>query len=205
MNPAAVHYAQLTPSRPLPPFGLSGQTMNAEIFEQSEPLEAVFGHRLVVTTRISGTSTPGLELRFENLAFGRESVPWRHAIASSSASSLLASAEYHATLDQIEELANDEDEEERPTDHALEAGRLLVRDAGGKLGQSFPRALAATGPNRCLRLQWSMHGRVLRLVVGGGTVNKTYLYWENEGHHGINCNVNGDRLTELLCWLSAGM
>ena len=132
-------------------------------------------------------------------------LPWPQVAASVAASEVLTSREYAITWAQVEELRNEEEEEDRPTDYAYQRAVAILKEAAGQLGPNFPQAVVATGPDRSLRLLWSCGRREVRLVIGGAPANKTYFYREPAGYPGVDYIVNGIKLAGYLYWVLAGV
>lgn len=130
---------------------------------------------------------------------------WEQPCRSAAASEPLTSRDYAATVQLITELGREDEEEDRPSEFALGRTLSVLEQAARELRLSFPLAIVAVGPHRSLRLLWSSEGREVRLVVGGSTANKTYLYWEGPGQRCVDYSVDGARLASLLRWTLHGI
>ena len=117
----------------------------------------------------------------------------------------LTSRYFKMTLDDIERLQNEEDDDDRPSTYARELAIKVLRDAATNLGLDFPRAIPVVGPNNSLRLHWNAPGWEVRVVFGGTPENKTYLYWESSARHGVDYYVDGRRLADYLRRILQGM
>jgi hypothetical protein len=123
----------------------------------------------------------------------------------SSASVALTSVEYGATLGRLRSLRSDEDEQDRPSDEAYHRTVGLLREAAECVGMQFPGAIAATGPGRSVRLLWSFDEKELRLVIGGGAVNRSYIYWRHAARSGVDETIEGRRFARYLHWIVQGI
>jgi len=123
-----------------------------------------------------------------------------HQGSSAVSSDAVTSGEYVVTLERIEELKSEPDEEDRPSDYAHGCALKVMAEAAHELSLDFPRASASVGPNRGLRITWSRgHGEV-RLVCGGSADNKSYIYSESGSQHSVEYVVDGKRLAQHLRW-----
>jgi hypothetical protein len=127
----------------------------------------------------------------------------QHSPATSSCP--LTSRYFKMTLDDIERLQNEADDDDRPSAYARQLAINVLRDAATYLGLDFPRAIPVVGPNNSLRLHWNAPGREVRVVFGGTPENKTYLYWESSAGHGADYSVDGRRLADSLRGVPQGM
>ncbi|MGA2594735.1 MAG: hypothetical protein ABSH32_32960 [Bryobacteraceae bacterium] len=113
----------------------------------------------------------------------------------------VTSGDYVITLGRIEELRTEENEDDRPSDYANDLGLKVLIEAARELGLRFPRASVSVGANRGLRVTWSYGPREVRLVCGGSTANKSYIYAESGSEHGIECILDGSHLAQHLRWV----
>ena len=88
------------------------------------------------------------------------------------ASTSITSFDFGVTLDKIRELLTEEDEDDRPSDEAYKRTIVLLRLTAERAGLRFPRAIAATGPGRSVRLIWMEEQREVRLMIGGSADNR---------------------------------
>ncbi len=112
----------------------------------------------------------------------------------------VTSADFVVTLRRIDDLRNDEEEEDRPSDRAYELALMVLAETAALMSLGFPRASASVGPNRGLRITWAWGNREVRLVVGGGSANKSYIYAESGREHGLVYTVDGPHLARHLEW-----
>jgi hypothetical protein len=120
---------------------------------------------------------------------------------STSTAGTLTSTEYAVTMDRLRSLIADEDEDERPSEEACAHAVRLLREAALHVGMRFPRGIVATGPARSVRLLWSGNDKELRVVIGGSTTNRSYIYWRRTGHSGVDETLEGRRFAEYLSWV----
>jgi hypothetical protein len=123
-------------------------------------------------------------------------------VTSTSAAAALTSPEFGATLEQLRDLLNDEDEQDRPSEEAFDRTIAFLRDTANKLGMNFPRAVAATGPGRSVRLLWASNEKELRVVIGGTPLNRSYIYWRDSGRSGVDDRINTEQFAKYLSWIS---
>ncbi|MEK7407587.1 MAG: hypothetical protein AAB225_21115 [Acidobacteriota bacterium] len=102
---------------------------------------------------------------------------------------------------RIEELREEEDEEDRPSEYACEVALELLRKAARELRLEFRRAGVSVGPGGGLRITWSSGAREVRLICGAGPTNKTYVYSESRDGHAVDYAVNGAMLARYLRWV----
>jgi hypothetical protein len=124
--------------------------------------------------------------------------------ATNSASTAITSFDFGLTLDQVRSLSTEEDEDDRPSLEALERTIILLRKAAELAGMRFPRAIAATGPGRSVRLIWMREPRELRLMIGGSAANRSYIYWRTGPASGVDENITPQHLAAYLNWLTIG-
>jgi hypothetical protein len=127
----------------------------------------------------------------------------RHEIQSGAAAvsfDAVTSSDYVITLGRIEELRREENDDDRPSDHAYDGALKVLLEAARELSLKFPRASASVGPNRGLRITWSYGPREVRLIFGGSASNKSYIYGESGSKHGVEYVVDGRHLAEHLRW-----
>jgi hypothetical protein len=132
---------------------------------------------------------------------------FKHSRASSTsaaASHPLTSRDYQITLNRIRELRSEEDEMDRPSDHAYDRTVVLLRNVANKIGMQFPTAIVATGPSQGIRLLWMRDERELRVTVGGSERNKSYIYWLESGRSGIEHTLTEQTFLQRLNWLVQG-
>jgi hypothetical protein len=118
------------------------------------------------------------------------------------ASTSITSFDFGVTLDKIRELLAEEDEDDRPSEEAYNRTILLLRQAAERAGLKFPRAMAATGPGRSVRLIWMREQREVRLMIGGSASNRSYIYWRRGPESGVDENIKPEYLAAYLEWLS---
>jgi hypothetical protein len=118
------------------------------------------------------------------------------------ASTSITSFDFGLTLDEIRELLTEEDEDDRPSDLAFNRAMLLLRQAAERTGLKFPRAIAATGPGRSVRLIWMREQRKVRLMIGGSAANRSYIYWRKGPESGVDENIKPEYLAAYLEWLN---
>jgi hypothetical protein len=123
-----------------------------------------------------------------------------HQGASAVSSDAVTSGEYVITLGRVDDLKSEEDEEDRPSDHAHGRALKVLAETARELGLDFPRASVSVGPNRGLRITWSRGYGEVRLVCGGNAANKSYIYSESGSQHGVEYVVDGKRLAQHLRW-----
>src|SRR5580700_3611023 len=87
------------------------------------------------------------------------------------ASTSITSFDFGVTVDKMRELLTEEHEDDRPTEHAYDSAVVLLRQTAEHIGLRFPRAIAATGPERSVRLIWMREQREVRLMIGGSVAN----------------------------------
>jgi hypothetical protein len=119
----------------------------------------------------------------------------------SAATISITSEHYSQLLDSIRSLASDEEETDRPTDFALALADALLTSAAEKLALDFPAAYVTVGPAGSLRISWVDRERHVRLICGGSTENRSYIYIEHGERHGIAEKVTGDVLAASLLWM----
>jgi hypothetical protein len=118
------------------------------------------------------------------------------------ASTSITSFDFGVTLDRMRDLLAEEDEDDRPTDQAYNSAIALLRQAAERTGLKFPRAIAATGPGRSVRLIWIKERREVRLVIGGSVTNRSYIYWRGGPASGVDENIKPENLAAYLGWLN---
>ena len=121
--------------------------------------------------------------------------------AASVSADSITSIDYVNTLGRIEELRQEENEDDRPSDHAHDLALKVLVEAARELGSRFPSASASVGANRGLRVTWSYGRREVRLVCGGSTADRSYIYAESGPAHGIEYIVDGSHLAQHLRWV----
>ena len=131
--------------------------------------------------------------------------PWMVGSTPTSAAATLTSRDYVISLERIEALRHESDEDDRPTDYSYRMSLDLLKEVATDLKTEFSRAIAAVGPGRGLRVTWSLGTRQVRLICGGSPSNKTYIYIESNSEHNVDYQVTGSRLATYLRWLSAGI
>ena len=150
----------------------------------------------------SGNLAPGPGAGAQHVAlcdFLREC--WEQG-SNAAAAEALTSGDYVVTVKRVEDLrAQEEDEEDRPSEYAYRTALELLRQAARELGRHFRRAGVSVGPERSLRITWSLGVREVRLICGGRPTNKTYIYQESPGGHAVEYRVNGAMLAGYLRWL----
>lgn len=120
--------------------------------------------------------------------------------ASTAVSDTIASGDYGTTLARVEQLRREDIEDDRPSEFAYQCALNVLVEAGRELGLKFPRASASVGPNRGLRITWSLAAKEVRLICGGTPANRSYIYSESGPNHGVDHTVNGDQLAQHLRW-----
>ncbi len=118
------------------------------------------------------------------------------------ASTSITSFDFGVTLDKMRELLAEEQEDERPTERAYESAIVLLRQTAERIGLKFPRAIAATGPGRSVRLIWMREQREVRLMIGGSVANRSYIYWRTGPASGVEENIKAEYLAAYLDWLN---
>ena len=117
------------------------------------------------------------------------------------ASTSITSFDFGVTLDGVRELLAEEDEDDRPSGQAYDRTILLLRQTAERSGLGFPRAIAATGPGRSVRLIWMREQREVRLMIGGSVASRSYIYWRMGPESGVDENIKPDYLAAYLDWL----
>jgi hypothetical protein len=125
---------------------------------------------------------------------------WPLVASSTASSGRVTTRDYVITLNRIEELRGEDDEDDRPSEYAYNIALGLLRAAVQELDADFPRASVSVGPWRGLRITWSCGSREIRLICGGAPTNRTYIYYESAGGHAID-NASGRRLADHLRWM----
>ncbi len=111
--------------------------------------------------------------------------------------------EYRKTLERVRALISEEDEADQPSLEAYDRTLALIRDAAQHLGGWFPGAIAAsTGPGRSLRVLWSRNRKEVRLVLGGSTSNRSYIYRREGDRSAVDETLSGDCLAQYLVWMN---
>ena len=114
--------------------------------------------------------------------------------------------EYWRTLSRVRELRDEPESNEdlpaKPTDTAFEMSVRLLRTAAQLLHEDFPRGSASVGNDGGVRVTWSRgESTEVRLICGGTTENRSYLYFESNGDYGVDEEMTGMRLASYLKWL----
>jgi hypothetical protein len=105
---------------------------------------------------------------------------------STGASTSITSFDFGVTLDEIRALLDEDEEQDRPSVEACERTVALLREAAQRLGMTFPRAIAVSGPGASVRLLWIMDQKELRVMIGGSMANRSYLYWRTGSKSGVD-------------------
>lgn len=124
----------------------------------------------------------------------------RSPVSNAAAAAEVTSRHYVTTLGRIEELLQEDDAEDRPSDYARESAVEFLQQVARELGLHFPRASVSVGPARGLRITWSCGGREIRLICGPSPASKTYIYHESPTAHAVDCRVSGPALARYLRW-----
>ena len=67
----------------------------------------------------------------------------------------ITSNEYVVTVNRIEELTHEVDEEDRPSPYAHGLALRVLAETARELTLKFPRASVSVGPSRSLRITWA--------------------------------------------------
>jgi hypothetical protein len=126
----------------------------------------------------------------------------RRESPTNGASTSITSFAFGVTVDKMRELLAEEHEDDRPTDQAYNSAIVLLRQTAERIGLKFPRAIAATGPGRSVRLIWMREQREVRLMIGGSVANRSYIYWRTGPASGIDENIKPEYLAAYLDWLN---
>ena len=166
--------------------------------------------KLQVRLGSSTAGSPSDEPRFAlpgppSWTFGQRSLcdcsrEWWEQGSNAAAAEALTSRDYVITLKRIEELRDEEDEEDRPSEYAYKRALDLLRQTAKELRLDFRRAHVCIGPDGGLRITWSSGAREVRLICGAGPTSKTYIYHESPGAHDVEYSVNAPALTRYLRW-----
>ena len=119
-----------------------------------------------------------------------------------SAATLLASPGFGSTVERLRELRADDDERDRPSDEAFDRTIGILRNVAKKVGLIFPAGVAATGPGRSVRLLWANGEKELRVVIGGISQNRSYIYWRDSGGSVVHSKIDSLRIVKYLIRIS---
>lgn len=126
---------------------------------------------------------------------------WKRESSPAISTQAITTRDFVITLSRIEALRAEEEEDDRPSEHAYNMAVQLLREAAQELKMDFPRASASVGPGRGLRITWSSGTREIRLICGGSPTKKTYIYRESGSEHAVDYSVNGSWLAQYLRWV----
>ena len=88
-------------------------------------------------------------------------------------------------FDQIRELKNEENEEDRPSVYAYDRIVTLLHAVANEFKIQFPAASVTTASNG-IRVSWRQDVREIRLIIGESGANKSYIYWREYDRSDIN-------------------
>lgn len=118
------------------------------------------------------------------------------------------SQELQITLDRIQNLIDDPDEDEEsnfliPNDYAINTSHLLLKETFKICQKSFFKAWVMTEENRGIHLVWSKPEteKQIRLLVPSKEDLTTYLYYESKYSYNSEYNITPFKLSEYIKWI----
>jgi hypothetical protein len=111
-----------------------------------------------------------------------------------------ADAYYPIVASRVETLLNEDDEEDRPTEHALVRTMELLSSAHCLV--PIPRASVATTVERGIHVYWKRPDRLLKLSIPAQGSESTFIYHEHGQEHAAERHVSPQVLADWLRWFN---